>query len=150
SGGRSARELLLEHLRQRRALLVLGNFEHLVDAAPLVNALGLECPDVALLVTSRAALRLRAERRISIGPLPTPPEQVVSPDDVAESPAVRLFVERAQGVTSDFVLGPGNASAVAALCRHLEGMPLAIELAAARASLLSPAALLQRLERRLP
>ena len=149
AGGRSAHELLLQYLRQRQALLVLDNFEHLVGAAPLVAELLQACPRVALLVTSRAALRLRAERRVTVEPLATPPDDLVSLDAVAASPAVRLFVERAKAVAPDLVLESSNAHDVAAVCRRLEGMPLAIELAAARSGVLYPAALLQRLERRL-
>ncbi len=154
-GGPSARELLLAHLRARRLLLVLDNFEHLLGAAPLLAELCAGCPRLALLVTSRAALRLRAERRFSVPPLAVPAEQPASDEEPAlaapaAAPAVRLFVERAQAVAPTFVLDRRNAPAVAAICRRLEGMPLALELAAARVGLLSPEALLRRLERRLP
>jgi predicted ATPase/DNA-binding XRE family transcriptional regulator len=149
SGGPSARELLLEHLRPRRVLLLLDNFEHLISAGPLLADLLQHCAGVSMLTTSRVALRLRAERRFRVAPLPTPPDNLETPEDVAAAPAVRLFVQRAQAVAANFELEPGNAGAVAAVCRRLDGMPLAIELAAARAGLLRPAALLQRLERRL-
>jgi predicted ATPase/DNA-binding CsgD family transcriptional regulator/transcriptional regulator with XRE-family HTH domain len=155
SGGRSARELLLDHLRDRQALLVLDNFEHLLGAAPLLAELLAGCPQLALLVTSRAALRLRGEQRFPVPPLAAPAEWPPS-DELAglaatvASPAVRLFVERAQAVAPDFVLDLANAPAVAAICRRLDGMPLAIELAAARVGLLGPEALLRRLEHRLP
>jgi predicted ATPase/transcriptional regulator with XRE-family HTH domain len=155
SGGRSARELLLTVLREQRLLLVLDNFEHLLGAAPLLAELLQCCPNVALLVTSRAALRVRAEQRYPVPPLAAPADHPAS-DEVsaltamAASPAVRLFVERAQAVAPEFVLDAGNAHAVAAICRQLEGLPLAIELAAARVRLLRPGALLRRLERRLP
>jgi predicted ATPase/transcriptional regulator with XRE-family HTH domain len=148
-GGRSARELVEEYLRERQLLLVLDNFEHLPEAAPLVAELLQGCARVAVLVTSRTALRLRAERRWPVAPLATPPKDLVSLVEVAASPAARLFVERAQAVAPDFALRESNAAAVAAVCRRLDGMPLAIELAAARAGLLQPAALLRRLEHRL-
>jgi len=147
---RSARDLLLEHLRPLEALLILDNFEHLLAAAPLLADLLRECPRLALLVTSRTPLRLRAERRFRIVPLATPALHRASFDEVTASPAVRLFVERAKTVAPEFALESSNAAAVAEVCRRLDGMPLAIELAAARAGLLQPAALLQRLERRLP
>jgi predicted ATPase/DNA-binding XRE family transcriptional regulator len=150
SSSRSAHDRLLEHLRDRQLLLVLDNFEHLLRAAPLLAELLQECARVALLVTSRTALRLRIERRVPVAPLATPPDNRASLDEVAASPAVRLFVERALVVAPDFVLDQSNAGAVSAVCRRLDGLPLAIELAAAQAGLLGPEALLHRLERRLP
>src|SRR5919199_1196006 len=108
----------------------------------------------AVLMTSRTALRLRGEQRFSVPPLATPPGPSATDDAAglavtAASPAVRLFVERAQAIAPDFGLEASNAAAVAAICRRLDGMPLAIELAAARVGLLGPTALLQRLEPRL-
>jgi predicted ATPase/transcriptional regulator with XRE-family HTH domain len=150
TGGRTARDLLVQHLRPRQVLLVLDTFEHLMGAAPLVAELLQECSQLALLTTSRTALQLRAERRLRIAPLDVPPAGQVSLQEVVGSPSVRLFVERAHAVAPEFVLDSGNAVAVAEVCRRLDGIPLAIELAAARAALLQPAALLQRLERRLP
>jgi predicted ATPase len=131
--------------------MVLDNFEHLLDAAPLLAQLLAVCPRLALLVTSRAALRLRPERRFLVAPLATPtladePSLVA----VAATPAVQLFLERAQNIAPDLVLEAANAPSIAAICRRLDGMPLAIELAAARAAVLQAEALLQRLERRLP
>ena len=150
SGGRSARELLLEHLRLRRVLLVLDNFEHLLEAAPLVADLVQRCQYAAVLVTSRTALRVQGEQRFTLAPLPTPSVALeASPAAIGTSPAVQLFVERAVEVTGDFALSTSNASAVAGICRRLDGLPLAIELAAARVRLLTPSALLTRLERRL-
>jgi predicted ATPase len=150
SGGRNARELLLEHLRERQLLLVLDNFEHLLGAAPLLAELLESCPRLALLVTSRTVLRLRVEQRFRVAPLAAPADQSASTEVIASSPAVRLFVDRARAVEADFVLDASNARQVGAICRRLEGMPLAIELAAARVRLLRPEALLRRLERRLP
>jgi predicted ATPase len=150
SGGQSARELVLAALRDQQRLLVLDNFEHVLDAAPLLTELLAGCQGLRVLATSRAALRLGAERRLVVPPLAAPEVDGTTLDAAAASPAVRLFMERAKAVVSGFVLDPNNAAAVGAICRRLDGLPLAIELAAARVGLLGPAALLRRLERRLP
>ncbi|HEY3058096.1 MAG TPA: helix-turn-helix domain-containing protein [Chloroflexota bacterium] len=150
SDGRSARELLLDYLQTRTILLVLDNFEQLLGAAPLLAELLEGCSRLALLVTSRAALRLRAEHRVPVSPLAVPAEERPSLEMLQATPAVRLFAERAQAAAPDFALDAGTAPAVAAICRRLDGMPLAIELATARLTLLRPEALLQRLGRRLP
>jgi predicted ATPase/DNA-binding XRE family transcriptional regulator len=151
SSSASDRQLVLNALGARRLLLVLDNFEHVRGAAPLIGEVLQACAQVAILATSRIVLRLRAERLFAVEPLLTPSEQDESDlNAVGRSPAVRLFVDRAQKVTPGFDLQSGTAAAVAALCRRLEGLPLAIELAAARAGLLGPDALLKRLERRLP
>ena len=147
--GRSARALLLEYLANRQVLLVLDNFEHVLAAAELLAELLQRCQRLRMLVTSRAALRLGGERRMPLHPLATAPENVTSLDGLAASPAVRLFVDRAQAVDANFLLQPSNAAVVGAICRSLDGLPLAIELAAARTVLLTPSALLRRLERRL-
>jgi predicted ATPase/transcriptional regulator with XRE-family HTH domain len=150
-GGRSANELLLEDLRGRQILLVLDNFEHVLEARPMVGELLRRCPRVAVLVTSRAALRVQGERRFAVAPLVTPnAEADTSLEDIASSPAVQLFVTRAQEVAGDFALTEATAATVASICRHVDGIPLAIELAAARVPLLSIGILLRRLERRLP
>jgi predicted ATPase len=149
SSGQGARDLLLDYLRPCRALLVLDTFEHLREAVPQLADLLQACSQLALLITSRNALHLRAERRVQVAPLATPPVDSASVEVVSASPAVRLFVDRAQAVAPDFMVDSANAVTVARVCRRLDGMPLAIELAAARAGLLEPAALLQRLERRL-
>jgi predicted ATPase len=148
-GGGSARELLLDYLAERELLLVLDNFEHLLAAADLVSELLERCRRLVVLITSRVALRLRVERRTPVMPLAMPARVEASLQDVADSPAVRLFVERAQAVDASFVLQASNAAVLAAICRRLDGLPLAIELAAARAWLLGPAVLLRRLEQRL-
>ncbi|MBV9581726.1 MAG: XRE family transcriptional regulator, partial [Chloroflexi bacterium] len=145
-----AREQLPAYLHARQLLLVLDNFEHLLGAGPLLAKLLAECPAVALLVTSRAALHLRGEQRFPVAPLATPVDGSASLEAIGGAPAVRLFVERARAADPAFVLEATNAQAVAGVCRRLEGLPLTLELAAARASLLSPEALLRRLERRLP
>jgi predicted ATPase/DNA-binding CsgD family transcriptional regulator len=138
-------------LRNARLLLVLDNFEHVIAASPFVADVLETCPDVTVLVTSRVRLRVSDEREVPIAPL-----GLVALDrhrdvaDVATSDAVRLFVTRAEAVQPDFALTADNAVAVAEICRHLDGLPLAIELAAARVKVLPPPALLARLERRLP
>ena len=150
-GGRPLPELLAEHLADKRLLLVLDNLEHLLAAAPLVAELLASCPDLTVLATSRARLRIRAERAYPVPPLPVPdPGHPLPVDRLADIAAVRLFVERAQDVVPGFTLAPDNAGAVAAICRRLGGLPLALELAAAWTNLLPPSALLARLEERLP
>jgi len=150
TGGLTARDLLREHLRARQVLLVLDNFEHLVAAASLLSELMETSPGLALLITSRAALRLRAERRLVVPPLATPSDEARSLEVITAAPAVMLFVERAHAVAPDFVLCASNAQAVADICRRLDGLPLALELAASRAALLAPEALLRLMEQRLP
>ncbi|HLL51538.1 MAG TPA: AAA family ATPase, partial [Thermomicrobiales bacterium] len=138
-------------LRERRLLLVLDNFEHVLDAAPLVTDLLGAAADLRILVTSRTRLRLSGEHEHVVPPLGLADlGEGVSCDAVAESPAVQLFVARARAVQEAFALTAENAAAVAAICRRLDGLPLAIELAAARVKVLPPSALLARLERRLP
>jgi predicted ATPase/DNA-binding XRE family transcriptional regulator len=151
SSGRSARDLLLDTLLALQMLLVLDSFEHLLGARPLVSELLQCCPEVAVLVTSRAALRVQGERRFAVAPLATPgTETFAAFEDISTSPAVQLFVARAQAAANGFTLNSGIASTVASICRQLDGLPLAIELAAARLQFLSPEVLLRRLERRLP
>jgi predicted ATPase/class 3 adenylate cyclase len=128
-------EAIADYLRDKQLLLVLDNFEHVLAAAPGVGALLAACPRLKALVTSREALHLRGEQQLSV-----PPLNLV--DD-----AIRLFVQRAQAVRPDFELS--DASVVAQICRRLDGLPLAIELAAARVKMLSPAAILSRLDQRL-
>lgn len=141
-------EQLADHLHARRALLVLDNCEHVLDAAPLLAALLEACPRLRILATSREPLRLRAEQLILLAPLALPE----SPDlaAVARAPAARLLADRARALNPGFALDEANAPAVAAICARLDGLPLAIELAAARLDQLSPAALLARLDPRLP
>jgi predicted ATPase/DNA-binding XRE family transcriptional regulator len=147
--GRSARDLLHIDLAPRQMLLVLDNFEHLLGAASLLADLLADCAELKLLVTSRSALRLRVEHRCEVEPLPIadPGESLAT---IAAAPAVQLFVQRARMVAPDFELSATSARAVAAICSRLDGLPLAIELAAVRVRMLSPEALLRRLEQRLP
>jgi predicted ATPase/transcriptional regulator with XRE-family HTH domain/tetratricopeptide (TPR) repeat protein len=139
-------------LAKRPLLLVLDNFEHLLPAASLAAALLAEAPGLALLVTSRIRLGVRGEREVPVAPLTTPAATTTLPAlaGLAGVAAVRLFVERAADVRPGFTLTDENAPAVAELCRRLDGLPLAIELAAARTKLFAPAALLERMGARLP
>lgn len=149
-----SREALLATLRDRSALLVLDTFEHLLDAAPLLAELLPACPAVNVLATSRVRLRLRGEHVYPVQPLPVPAPPTdaaaAAPDELALNPAVQLFVDRAMEAAFGFALGTHNAAAIAGICRRLDGLPLAIELAASRVGLLPPAALLERLTHRLP
>jgi predicted ATPase/DNA-binding SARP family transcriptional activator len=144
----SVEETLVEYLRGRRALLVLDNCEHLLETvAPLANRLLSECPDITIVATSREVLGLPGEHVWRVGPLALAPEGA---DDhaVAASAAVQLFADRAAAARPGFALGPANTAAVAEIVRRLDGLPLAIELAAARVRAMSPAALAERLDQR--
>lgn len=141
---------LLAHLRERQALLLLDNFEHLLAGARVVTEVLTTCPSVKLLVTSRALLRVSGERNFPVPPLPLPDaRRLPTAEGLIDNAAVRLFVERATAASRGFRLTGENASAIAEVCSRLDGLPLAIELAAARTRVLDPAALLTRLERRL-
>jgi predicted ATPase/class 3 adenylate cyclase len=143
---------LQAHLLEKHALLLLDNFEHLTAAAAAVSALLAACPQVQVLVTSREPLRITGERELPVPPLSLPdPRQArgLAPAALLEYPAIRLFVERAQAVKPDFTLTEATAPDVAAICRRLDGLPLAIELAAARVRVLPPGQLLARLDQRL-
>jgi predicted ATPase len=144
SGGR-LRADLVSYLR-RRLLLVLDNFEQVTDAAPLLAGLLAAAPALKILVTSRSMLRLSGEHEFPVPPLPVPPAGAARDAEAAgQYASVRLFTERAQAVVPGFRLTGQNAGAVAEICRRLDGLPLAIELAAARVRLLPPQALLARL-----
>lgn len=151
AGGRALMERLAIARAGRRDLLVLDNFEQLMTAAPTVVSLLAQLPGATLLVTSRGRLRVRGEHVFDVEPLDLPTEPVqASPDELLETAAVRLFVERAVAADPRFELTAGNADDIARICRALEGVPLAIELAAARTRALTPAAMLARLDRVLP
>jgi predicted ATPase/DNA-binding NarL/FixJ family response regulator len=131
----------------RNQLAVLDNFERLLNAAPEVTSLVLSRPRLKVLVTSRAALRVRAERIFRVEPLEVPtPVETADVQTLARSPAVALFVQRAASVLRGFELTRWNARAVAEICRRLEGLPLAIEIAAARSASLTPQVMASRLE----
>lgn len=148
AGGHSAVELLHEFLKPREHLLLLDSFEHVIDAAPLLSALVATCPGLKLVVTSRETLNLSAEHELSVPPLSAPdPHPSIDREEAAAYPAVVLFSQRARAANSGFALTDSNAPAVARICARLNGLPLALELAAARARLLGPEAILSRLER---
>jgi predicted ATPase/DNA-binding XRE family transcriptional regulator len=150
TAGRPLLDQLTTALRAQRRLLVLDNFEQVLAAAPLVVTLLEACPGVKALITSRAPLHVRGERLYPVPPLLLPDlMRLPGPVAMARTPAVALFVERAQGVMPDFRLTARNAPAVAAICVRLDGLPLAIELAATRITRLPAEALLERLEQRL-
>ena len=150
AGRRGVLETLARALRDRRLLLVLDNLEHLLGAAPALVELLAACRDVTLLVTSRAPLHVSGEHRLDVTPLALPQlEPLPDVPDLAQVPSVRLFVERAAAVAPGFSLSPANAGVVAELCVRLDGLPLAIELAAARCRLLEPHELLTRHESQL-
>jgi predicted ATPase/DNA-binding CsgD family transcriptional regulator len=145
---RPALERLREGLVGRRGLLVLDNMEHLLAAAPDVGDLLAACPGLTVLVTSRAPLRLRAEVELFVSPLATPaPDAAGDPAAVARSPAVALLVDRARAVAPDLRIDAETAGDLAAIAARLDGLPLAIELAAAWARVLTPAAIRARLDR---
>ena len=137
SAGAQVEDALEAFVADRELLLCIDNFEHVLEAAPLVSRLLSAAPDLTVIATSRAPLRLRDEQELAVPPLPA-------------TDAEALFVRRAGQVRPDLALGNGNREVVAEICRRLDGLPLAIELAAARVRALSPPMLLQRLDGRLP
>jgi predicted ATPase/transcriptional regulator with XRE-family HTH domain len=148
--GRPLIESLQDYLHDKRILLLLDNFEQVVDAAPLIVGLLEGCSGLKALITSRVTLRVRGEHIVPLAPLLLPAlEGPLAVRSLAQNPAVALFVERAQAVLPAFALTPTNAPLVAALCAHLEGLPLAIELVAVRMKLQPLHALLAALDQRL-
>ena len=146
TSGDRLRADLASYLYPRRILLFLDNFEQVIEAAPLVTGLLTAAPGLVALVTSRALLRLGGEHEFPVAPLAVPPPGA---DDAGQYDSVRLFVERAHAAVPGFELTDANTEAVAQICRRLDGLPLAIELAAARVRLLPPPALLARLDDRM-
>src|SRR5260370_11911104 len=143
-------DTLLDFLRSKQLLLVLDNCEHLLDpVARLVEHIERECPEVTVLATSREGLGLRGEQMLAVRSLglPDPKDEF---DRVVQADAMRLFAARAAESRPGFELTRENASVVADLCRRLDGIPLAIELAAARVRSMTPAELVERLDPRLP
>jgi predicted ATPase/DNA-binding CsgD family transcriptional regulator len=136
-------------LAAQRLLLILDNFEHLLPAAPLIGTLLAAESRSKVLVTSRERLHIYGEHICPVEPLRTPTADAESPLDLSNNEAAHLFVERARAVKPDFALTEFNAPAVAEICRRLDGLPLAIELASAWTRILTPAAMLKRLEKRL-
>src|SRR6266700_1886991 len=152
AGGQSPLEILKENLQDSlRApmLLLLDNFEHLVQAAPTLSELLVMGPNPKILVTSRAALHVYGEHEFPVPPLAMPDSRSMPPVELLQYPAVALFVQRAVAVKPDFELNRENAPAVTEICSRLDGLPLAIELAAARVKVLSPSSMLPRLASRL-
>ena len=153
AGGRSPLEIVMQHLQDPArppVLLVLDNFEHLAAAAGTVAELMVSGENLKIIVTSRSALHVYGEHEFPLPPLALPDAGAKSsPESLAQYPAVALFLQRAVAVKPDFKLGSDNASAVAEICARLDGLPLAIELAAARIKILPPSSLLARLSSRL-
>ncbi len=149
-GGKPFIEVLKNHLAHRQMLIVIDNFEQVVDAAPQVADLIAAADGLKILVTSREVLRLTAEVEYQVPPLDVPQiDGSLSFDELRENEALMLFAERAKAAKPAFTLTPDNISDAAAICSRLDGLPLAIELAAARVKILSPAAVLTKLENRL-
>jgi predicted ATPase/class 3 adenylate cyclase len=149
-GDKPLLESLKDHLRERRMLLVLDNFEQVMEASPLLDELMGMAPGLRFLATSRAPLRLYGERSFPVPPLSVPdPRRLPDVKALSQYEAVRLFIERAQDAKPDFNVTSENAPAVAEICVRLDGLPLAIELAAARIRLLPPRAMLAKLSSRL-
>ncbi|HEX2915506.1 MAG TPA: tetratricopeptide repeat protein [Chloroflexia bacterium] len=148
--GQDLLEGVLTHLQNREMLLVLDNFEQVLAAAPVIEKLLEGAPQLKILITSRAQLTSNSELVFQIAPLALPPaDKVLAPAELEKIAAVALFTERARLVRLDFALTEENAASVAEICRKLDGLPLALELAAARIKTLSPQALLTRLSNRL-
>lgn len=148
--GQPILDRIIERLGVRRVLVLLDNLEQLPAASPLIGELLARCPNIHVLVTSRAPLHLRGEQEYLVDPLRLPePGELTSTEAVERSEAITLFLDRAKAVKPKFALTAANAATIADICRRLDGLPLAIELAAPRLRVLSPTALLVRLEHRL-
>ncbi|HLZ29995.1 MAG TPA: tetratricopeptide repeat protein [Chloroflexota bacterium] len=144
-------QAVAERVGQRQMLLLVDNFEHVLGAAPLLTELLAECPGLRIMATSRSPLRLSGEYARPVPTLSLPAEfQADRLEDLNDSGAVQLFTQRARAACGEFDITSQNASSVVDICRQLDGLPLAIELATARLRVLPPQALLERLERRLP
>ena len=144
--GRTIGDGVVSLIGDKKALLLLDNLEQVVSAAPEVAGLADSCRGLRIVTTSRTPLRIAAEREYALAPLALPGPDPATAESLMASPAVALFVERARGMHQSFQLTPTNAEAVTAVCRRLDGLPLALELAAARLRVLSPEALLERLD----
>ena len=149
SGNQPPLDQVQDFVGQQPFLLVLDNFEQIVAFAPQIEELLAGCPRLSILVTSRAVLHLSAEQVVPVAPLSLPSLPTANHEDIVESAAVTLFVQRARSILPSFQVTPTNAQAIAEICVRLDGLPLAIELAAARVRMLSPQALLARLSQRL-
>ncbi len=151
SGDRPLHDAIVAALAHRELLLVLDNVEQVTDAADALAEVLSLCPGVCMLVTSREPLRIAGESRVPVAPLALPPADIAARADiVAGYPAIALCLDRARRVRPDLELSPSNVAAITAICHRLDGLPLAIEMATAWLSTLSPPALLAQMERRLP
>ena len=148
TAGRPLADNVATHLAGKELLLILDNFEHVVGAAPAVAAVVAAAARVRVLVTSRVPLHVQGEWEVDVGPLPVPGARAPH-EEVVASPAVQLFASRAREIRDAFAVTEANADAIAEICRRLDGLPLAIELAAARTRLLGVHAMLPRIEKRL-
>lgn len=147
-GGMNGRDQLINYLRDRHMVLILDNFEQVISAGAQVADLLAACARLKVVVTSRSILNIYGENEFAVPPLQLP-EAGTPTERIATHDAVRLFVERSQAVRSDFSVTDENAAAIAEICHRLDGLPLALELAAARSKLFAPGALLERLDARL-
>jgi len=147
-GGRPLLENVKDYLRDKQLLLILDNFEQLVSAAPTVAEPLLAAPQLKMIITSRIALQLQGEHEYPVPPLDLPQSTELTVEDLTGNESALLFVERGRASNPSFTLTKDNASAVGEICRHLDGLPLALELAAARVKLLPPQAILSRLDDR--
>ncbi|MDZ7343789.1 MAG: protein kinase [candidate division KSB1 bacterium] len=146
---RSVAEGVIAYLHEKHLLLLLDNFEQVVDATAVVAELLAACPKLKIIVTSRSVLHLTGEHEFAVQPLATPdPQQTLALEALTHFAAIELFKQRAQSVQPDFAITLENAKAIAEICYRLDGLPLAIELAAARLKIFSPQAILARLEKR--
>jgi len=145
--GNGSLEVLRAHLTGRKNLLILDNLEHILEGVvPTVEALLREIPGISLLATSRQCLKLGGELEVDLDALPIPGEDVVLPQELAEFPSVQLFADRAQSVMPDFQITPHNARAIASICSHLDGLPLALEIAAGLSNAFTPSQILQNFD----
>jgi predicted ATPase len=145
-GGRPPLDNLKDYLADKQVFLILDNLEQVTSAAPIIAGLLAAGPKIKVLATSRIPLQIRGEREVPVDTLQVPPAGLTDPEKLLEYEAVRFFVRQAQAARPAFQLGPDNAEAVAGICRRLDGLPLAMEIAAARIRMLPPAALLKRLD----
>ena len=150
AGDRPLLDRLHKHLETARVLLLLDNFEHLIASAPMVAAILRATAELKIVVTSRAPLHVSGEQEFEVPPLQVPDQQCTTVGAVADCESVRLFIDRARAARAGFVLTGENAAAVAGIAQRLDGLPLALELAAARVKLLPPTSLLARLDQALP
>ncbi len=148
SGMQPLQETMVRHFARHKSLLLLDNFEHILPAAPALAGLTLHCPDLKVLVTSRAPLHVRGEQLFPLSSLPVPaPAPVSDTQSLLGVPSVQLFIQRAREVHPALSLDPENIHAIGEICRRLDGLPLAIELAAHRTRILTPSAMLRRMDR---